>query len=115
SLTFSNADTSDSGSQFRVVVTNSAGSATSNPATLTVNSEPTITVDPQDANVLVGETATFSITAFGNPNPGYQWQAKVPGATDFDDIPGATGTSYITAAATADDNGTEIRCMVTNS
>src|SRR6266852_3248230 len=52
--------TSDSGAQFTVVVRNSAGSATSNAATLTVNAAPiAIMVNPNSATVTVGSTQQF--------------------------------------------------------
>ena len=66
SYTISNAQLSDSGAQFRAVVTNSLGSATSNAATLTVtsNQPPTasITAPPSGALYSGGETITYSGT-----------------------------------------------------
>src|ERR1700690_2107572 len=56
--------TSDSGSTFSVVVSNSAGKITSNAATLTVNAAPvapSITQQPSNQTVTVGQTATFSV------------------------------------------------------
>ncbi|HVK15097.1 MAG TPA: PQQ-dependent sugar dehydrogenase, partial [Gemmataceae bacterium] len=50
--------------QYRVVVTNSAGSATSNPATLTVNTvnqPPDITDQPDNQSVSVGQPAGFTV------------------------------------------------------
>ena len=58
----------DNGATFRVVVTNSAGSATSNSATLTVTTSPvgpSINTQPANQTVTVGQTATFSVTAGG--------------------------------------------------
>ncbi|HXJ17020.1 MAG TPA: immunoglobulin domain-containing protein, partial [Candidatus Polarisedimenticolia bacterium] len=55
--------TSDSGSTFRVVVSNSAGSVTSNAATLTVTAAaeaPSITTQPANQTVAAGQTATFT-------------------------------------------------------
>src|SRR5204863_353406 len=69
--------TSDSGSTYRVVVSNSAGAATSNAATLTVNSAavaPTITTQPANQTVTAGQTALFVITANGTAPLSYQWQ-----------------------------------------
>jgi plastocyanin len=58
-----------------VVVSNSAGNATSNPATLTVSSTPpTIVTNPASKTVAPGETATFSATATGSTPLTYQWQ-----------------------------------------
>ncbi len=66
SYTLSNAQTSDSGAQFRAVVTNGFGSATSNAATLTVTSNRApsvaITAPAVGATYTGGSTLTFAGT-----------------------------------------------------
>ena len=101
----------DNGSQFKVVVTNSAGSATSNAATLTVNSptKPSITTQPANQTVTVGQTATFSVVAAGTAPLTYQWQK---GTTA---ISGATSASYTTPATALTDSGSQFQVVVTNS
>jgi hypothetical protein len=104
--------TVDSGSTFRVVVTNSAGTATSNAATLMVNASavtPTITTQPANQTVTAGQTATFAVVAAGTSPLSYQWQKN--GAN----ISGATSSSYTTPATTAADSGTTFLVAVTNS
>jgi hypothetical protein len=104
--------TADSGAQFRAVVTNSAGSATSNSATLTVNAvagAPTITTQPANQTVTIGQTATFSVTASGTPTLTYQWQKAGT------NIGGATAASYTTPATAATDSGTTFDVVVINS
>ena len=67
----------DNGANFRVVVSNAVGSATSNNAILTVNSAPVaplITTQPLSQTVTVGQTATFSVAATGTQPLSYQWQ-----------------------------------------
>src|SRR6267142_2082377 len=98
----------DNGAQFRVMVSNPAGSATSGMATLTVDSPPTIVTPPANQTVTAGQMATFSVTASGTAPLSYQWQKN--GA----DINGATLASYTTAATTAQDNGAEFRVVVSN-
>jgi hypothetical protein len=104
--------TADSGEQFRVVVSNAAGTATSNSAMLavsTVAGAPTITTQPANQTVTVGQTATFSVTAGGTPPLAYQWRKN--GAS----ISGAMSASYTTPATIAADNGTSFDVMVSNS
>jgi PQQ-like domain len=105
----------DNGSQFRVVVSNSLGSATSNPATLTVSTSvapmtpPAIMADPESKTVLVGETATFSATATGTAPLSYQWQKNSVA------ISGANASSHTTPPAISTDNGSQFRVVVSNS
>lgn len=59
---------------YSVTVTNLAGSVTSSNAVLTVtNAPPLISIQPQNQNVLAGQTATFSVTASGTQPLNYQW------------------------------------------
>jgi len=104
--------TADSGATFDVVVTNTAGSATSNAATLTVNPAPVapaITTQPVNQTVTAGQTATFSVVASGTAPLSYQWQKN--GAN----IAGATSASYTTPATTSADNGSTFKVVVTNT
>jgi putative cofactor-binding repeat protein len=98
----------DSGASFAVVVTNSLGNATSNAASLTVNSPPSITSQPSSQTVNAGQTATFTVVATGTPPLKYQWRKNAV------NIPGATSSSYTTPAATAPDNGATFDVLVTN-
>jgi hypothetical protein len=78
--------TADSGARFAVIVSNSAGQATSAPVELTVIANvPMILRHPENANVNVGETATFSVVAIGSTPLTYQWRLNgtaIDGATD---------------------------------
>lgn len=99
----------DNGASFAVTVTNSAGSVQSASATLTVTSgAPNITAQPLDQTVMVGATATFSVTATGNAPLSYQWQRNGTA------IAGATSASYTTPATTSADNGALFSVMVSN-
>ncbi len=104
--------TADSGSTFSVVVTNSVGSATSNNATLTVNSSnvaPSITTQPANQTVTVGQTATFSVLATGTGPLSYQWRKNGT------NISGANASSYTTSTTTTADSGSSFSVMVSNS
>jgi hypothetical protein len=105
--------TGDSGAQFRVLVTNTAGTVTSSAATLTVSptsaAAPKITMAPANATVTVGQVAVFQVVASGTPAPTYQWQKN--GAN----ISGATSASYATPATVAGDSGATFDVIVSNS
>ena len=112
SYTTSATTTSDSGSTFEVVVSNSAGSTTSASAKLTVSGSataPSITTQPTSQTVSVGQTASFSVSASGSAPVSYQWKK------DGTAISGATSSSYTTPAATASDNGALFTVVVSNS
>ena len=104
--------TSDNGAQFAVVVSNSAGSATSNTAVLTVNPAtvaPSITGQPTSQSITAGQTATFSVVANGTAPLSYQWRKNGTA------ISGATSSSYTTPAETTSDNGALFSVVVSNS
>jgi hypothetical protein len=103
---------SETGTQFTVVVTDSNGSLTSNPAILTVTAAavaPSITSQPANQTVTAGKAASFSVTATGTAPLTYQW--KKNGA----DIGGATSASYATPATAASDTNAKFTVTVTNS
>ena len=103
--------TSDNGSTFKVMVTNSAGNITSSSATLTVNAAPvapSITTQPASQTVTAGKTATFSVVATGTAPLSYQW--KKNGSA----ISGATNASYTTPATASTDNSSTFAVVVTN-
>jgi subtilisin-like proprotein convertase family protein len=103
---------SQNGYLYRCIATNACGSATSNPATLTVNGVPVVTADPANTSVCDGSSVTFTVTATGIPAPTYQWQVDNGGG--FANIGGATMASYI-FTATVVQNGFSYRCVVTNT
>jgi hypothetical protein len=82
--------------------------------TLTVNEGPAITADPSPQSADVGDTATFSASASGNPAPGVQWQRSTNGGATFTDIGGATNHSYSFTTAAGED-GDRYRAVFTNS
>jgi len=89
----------DAGS-FTVVVTNTSGSLTSDPAVLTVlGQSPVVSFDPVDQATVPGGGATFTVSAEGNPIPQFQWRK--------DDVPiaGATGPIVNLSAVSPADVG----------
>ena len=112
SYTTSAAATADNGATFAVVISNAAGSATSNPAKLTVNAAnvtPIIEAQPASQTVTAGQTATFSVVASGTAPLSYQWQKN--GAN----ISGATAASYTTPTTATADNGSTFQVVVSNT
>ncbi len=81
--TIASATGADAGS-YTVTVTNAAGGVTSDPATLTVITQPSIVTPPASQMVNAGATATFTVIASGTAPLTYQWRkngAAIPGAT----------------------------------
>ena len=106
------ADVADDGASFSVVVSNAIGTVQSATAKLTVTATavaPTITTQPGDQSITVGQTATFSVTASGSTPLSYQWHRN------GNDIAGATGASYTTAVTSSADNGATFSVTVSNS
>ena len=94
--------TSDSGSTFDVVVTNSAGTVTSAKATLavTAGSAPSIVTQPVGAAVSAGQSVTLSVGATGSGPLHYQW--KLNGTTAV----GTDSSIYSITQAQTSDAGT---------
>jgi hypothetical protein len=98
----------DSGAVFRCIVTNSAGTATSLGAVLSVLlAAPAITTQPSGQSVAEGATATFLLLASGS-RLSYQWRKNTS------DISGAAAASYTTPATIFADRGSIFTCIVRN-
>jgi hypothetical protein len=70
---------------------------------------PAITTQPANQGVVVGQTATFSVTASGTAPLNYQWQKGTAA------IAGATASSYTTPATALPDDGSTFQVVVSNS
>src|SRR5438046_3014927 len=102
----------DSGSQFTVVVTNTAGSVTSNTATLTVSAAavaPSITAQPASQTVTAGQMATFTVVATGTAPLSYQWRKSGTA------ISGERARTHIKPATTPAENGAQFTEEVSNT
>ncbi|WP_309621707.1 autotransporter domain-containing protein [Novosphingobium sp.] len=93
---------SQSGNAYRAVFTNTAGSANTTAATLTVNTAPSVTTNPASQTVTIGATATFTASASGSPTPTVQWQ--VDSGSGFTNIAGATSTTLSFTVTPAQSN-----------
>lgn len=72
------------------------------------NTPPSITTQPANRTVNVGQPAEFSVVASGASPLSYQWQRNMT------NIAGATSSSYTLTSAQASDNGAGFRVVVTN-
>jgi hypothetical protein len=113
------ASSAQNGHEYRAVFSNSAGSAATNAATLTVTAPesgdaPQITSQPASQTVAVDRSVTFTIAASGSPTPSVRWEVSSDRGGSWSDIAGATSTSYSFAAGSAQ-NGYEYRAVFTNS
>ncbi len=108
------ANDSTNGNQYQAVITNSQGSVTTDPATLTVT--PTfvpvqITTLPTNQTVNVGDTVTF--TTVGTGATQIQWAVSNNGGP-FTDIPGATSPN-LTFVADASKDSTTYKVTYSNN
>ncbi len=98
----------------RALSTDGCWSSGSGSITLTINSTPSLSVQPADRNINAGSNTTFSVTA--SNATGYQWQ--VDQGTGFNDIAnggvysGATTATLTLTAVPVDFNGYAYRCLV---
>jgi Immunoglobulin I-set domain len=116
-LTLAATTAAENGNQYRAVFTNIVGTATSTPATLTVNVAPVVTTHPSSKGVKVGEATTFTAAASGTPTPTVQWQVSADfGETwtkDMIDTGNNTDTLTVTPT-TVEESGYEYRAVFTN-
>jgi PKD repeat protein len=117
-LTITQAKALQNGYEYRALFENSRGSVASEPASLEVQSAPSVTAQPADAAVTAGEQATFTAAATGNPTPSVLWEVSIDGGktwvADLLDS-GATTDTLKIAHASPLQNGYEYRALFENS
>jgi hypothetical protein len=105
-VTLNNSNTLAAGT-YNVTITGTAGASvqtTSIAFNVTPGSAPSITAQPADAVLCSGSAASFSTTATGAGNS-YQWQVSTDGGVTYNNITGATNSTYnLTSVANADNN-----------
>ena len=102
---------------FRLRVVDAASTTADKDVTITVAAAPqapVVTTHPSSVTVAAGTQATFTAAASGMPAPNVQWQMSVDGGTTWTDIPGATTTSCMLAAA-RELSGSDFRALFTNA
>jgi hypothetical protein len=119
STTFSfTAAAGESGNEYKAIFTNSQGTATTVPATLTLLpadlSPPVISTNPSNDSVPAGQTASFTVVATGNPTPRVLWQVSTDHGQTFHTVPGADSTT-LTFVTAKGQNANEYDALVFNS
>ena len=82
---------------------------------------PSITGQPGNQTIYVGQNTQFAVSASGNPSPTYQWQRLPAGSgtwANLNDAGAYSGTGSGTlsiSSPTAAMNGDQFRCVATNS
>jgi sugar lactone lactonase YvrE len=92
--------TANNAGNYSVIVSNSFGVVTSSIASLTVNSSPSIAMQPTNCIVLNGGAVSLNASAIGNDPLVFQWFTS----------PGHTATAFVTLI----NNGQILNCIVTD-
>jgi hypothetical protein len=104
------------GWELQAVFTNSIGSATSNPATMTLSTTaPVLTTQPISQYYATGQSPTFTAAASGSPTPNVQWQYSFNGGTTWANLSGATSPTLTIGPLNGFVNGWELQAVFTNS
>ena len=107
-LSFSPANTGDAG-DYRCNVHGDCGPGiTSDPVTLTVNANTSISAQPENTIACVGNNTSLAVGATGT-NLSYRWQKSI--SSVWTDIPGATGATLSFIPANTGDAG-NYHCVV---
>jgi len=118
-LTLSSPHGGFNGYHYRVIVTGTCGTRTSNAATLTINNAPTISSHGSDRFVCAGTPTTFTASASGS-SISYQWRVSTNGGSTWTNVSnggvysGAT-TSTLSVTPTAEMHNYQYRLRATNS
>ena len=108
--------TANQGYKYRCLLSNATCTTpgVSNAGTLTVNTLPAIGTQPQSVTLCVGGSNTFSATATGTSLT-YQWQLSTDGGTTWNNISGATTSSYAANTVTLSQNTQRYRVVVSGA
>ncbi|HUB73821.1 MAG TPA: IPT/TIG domain-containing protein [Solirubrobacteraceae bacterium] len=115
-LTIASAKAAENGEQLRAVFKNSSGQAVSKAATLSVKARtaPKVTLEPSNATVEAGQSASFEAAASGSPAPTVQWEVSSDGGVSWSAIEGASADRLTIADAQLSQSGYEYRAVFTN-
>ncbi|MFN8416163.1 MAG: immunoglobulin domain-containing protein [Cytophagaceae bacterium] len=112
-LTLTSVVAGDAGSYACIVTGACAPTATSNSATLTINSVPAISTQPTPVSICATQNASFSVVATGTGLT-YQWQKDGVNISNNAIYSGVTTTSLSITAASVSEAG-NYRCIVSGT
>ncbi len=104
--------TADDGNQYRMRATAGDQSVTTLPATLRTAAV-AITSEPPDITTTIGSMVSLAVAASaGSAAVTYQWQKRGSSSDSWEDVPGATNSTYAyTATAASDADGDQFRAV----
>lgn len=105
------------GARYRVVVLGAGGSVISSEFAVTVGESlaaPTITIQPNDASVTVGQSATLAVVVNAT-TPRFSWQVSADGGANWAAISNATTDTLLLPNLALADNGKRYRVVVSNA
>ena len=101
-------------SQYRAICINTAGSATSNAATLTVITIPQVTTQPVSVSATAPDAATFTVACSGSPAPTLQWQLSSNAGQAWTNLAGQTAPTLTLAPTSPSLSANEYRAVCAN-
>jgi alpha-tubulin suppressor-like RCC1 family protein len=114
-LTVAGVTTSSSGQEYRAVFKNTAGTATSEPATLTVQKVPAMSKQPASITVEEGQSAAFEAAASGFPAPTVQWEISTDHGATWQLVAGATSNQLTVPSASVSEDANQYRAIFQNA
>jgi probable HAF family extracellular repeat protein len=119
-LTINRATLAMSGDQFRCLVADNGGTTMSNAVSLQVQVAPSIYLQPEDTEVVVGTSAFFLTAVTANPAPTYQWQRLPAGSKQWANLKnsavytGVTTANLLIPSPTLAMSGDQFKCIIKN-
>ncbi len=92
-----------------------AFSVNTNTATVAVYTPPTVSANPADQSVIIGNPVTFTAAATGFPVPSVQWQVSSDGGASFSDLPGFANSTTLTIFPAVSQTGYQYRAVFSNA
>jgi alpha-tubulin suppressor-like RCC1 family protein len=106
--------TEDGKLYFRAKFRSGSAESITTTATLSVTEKPTVTENPMNKNVGLGQTARFEAYARAYPFPSAQWEISTDGGAEWSVLAGETHLYLEVTPEEESDNGREYRARFTN-